>query len=214
LKSTTNPDRARQRLLSLWSSIGTIRAQRLTVTQGREDAAVCAHCGHHESRVAKIEVKQKAAIRREGIIVGWAVTKVFERWELQCAKCKLPWQRNDAETPKGRRRRKEPTRFVDPSDAHTELLDLTRVFRRPPGFSNELWWMHLDLWDGLLDGLSYDGLAEKYGSDLAALGIGQGEEASGRTVARMVRVARDLVESALIEQQQANEATALRYALA
>jgi hypothetical protein len=208
-----NPDRALQRYDELAQSVGSIRAQRLTLTQGREAADRCPHCAGITTKVARIEKKVRTPVRRDGVIVNHAVVKVFERWELQCAHCSRPWPLVEVETKKPSRRRREPARMVDPSAAQAELLDLKKAFRRPPGFSGALWRVHLDLWRGLLNGSGYDALAEDFGPRLAAVGIGQGEVPSGRTVARMVRVARDLIESALEEQLSQERAVAMRFGL-
>lgn len=208
-----NPDRALQRWDRLARTVGSIRAQRLTLTQGKEAGATCSHCGSDQQKVARIETKVKTPVFRDGVIVNHATVRVFERWELQCERCSFPWPLLDAETKKPQRRRREPARAYDPSTAHAELLDLDRVFRRPAGFTAERWRLYLDLWRGLLAGTSYDELAEGYGGRLVSMGVGQGDDVSGRTVARLVRIARDLVESALEEQAIEERAATLRYEL-
>lgn len=209
------PDRALARYEELSSTIRSPRAQQLTLTQGRERGA---HCLNPEcpggQKVVRIETPIRTPVRRDGVIVNWATLRVLERYELQCDVCSKPWPILDAETKKPRRRRKEHVKAFDVEGAMVELGDLARLFRRPSGFSADLWTLHVDLWSELLRGRSYDTIAEEYGRDMAALGIGQGEEPSGRTVARMVRVARDLVASAIADQESANRAAVVRYALA
>lgn len=210
-----SPDRALQRHDELASTLGFPRAQQLTMTQGRVNGDACATPGcAGDAEVKRVEIEVRRPIKREGVIVNWATTRVFEKFELRCSRCAKPWPVLDAETKKPRRRRKEHARTFDVESAHADLHDLARALARPAGFSARSWGLHLELWRGLLRGRGYDALAEDYGPDLAAIGIGQGEEPSGRTVARMVRVARDLVESALLDQLAGEQAATVRYALA
>ena len=204
----SNPDRALASLDGLFESLTSARAQSIVVGQGTRFVEKCPREGcPGTDPIAKLKKTARETRTRD-------VRPSDYEW--RCVRCNTLWEAVDVDTHRNRKRPKEVARLVTDERAMNRLADLRAAIEpRPAGFKAKLWALHLAIWRAYVHGVgNYGDLAELFEGELVAWGFGASGEVSGRTVARIVRVARDLVESRLIEQQSGERAAELRYALA
>lgn len=199
---STNPDAALTHWLERESRLSQPRPAKISFAQGTRFSDQCE--------------KGCKDGRRHPVVVRDKVTGMIEypiRYVERCSLCNAEWPRVSVESGRSRRRPREVVRIVDDSGSLADRLDLElAVIRTPGGFSRREWAVHLALWACHLHGLGYDqetksfrgsveDIAEAFAADLDAIG----REGSPRTVQRMVRAARDMVESRLIEQLEGDD---------
>jgi len=204
---TTNPDAALSRWLARESRLRRPRAAKVSFAQGTKSADRCGNgCKKGSPRPAVVRDPQTGMVEHP------------IRYADRCTSCNAEWPRVSVESGKSRRRPREVVRVVDDSGPLADLIDLDLAVARPPaGFSKLEWEVHLGVWSAKVHGLGYDESTDSFRGSLedivdafAPLLERIGREGSPRTMQRMIRVARDIVESRLIEQIEGDDAAQRR----